>query len=404
MTTHLARAQRIALLLMLIIALVALSSTQRADTGTCGGQMLTLPFTDVPSSNIFFCAIAEAYFSGMTNGTSPTTYSPSSPVTREQMAAFVTRTLDQSLNRGSRRAALNIRWNAETYHAMDSIPMSRMHRVQSDGADLWVSTDSTLQRVRASDGTRLEEYTGVTSQGRGVLVAGSLVFVVGRSPGKLYFVHRHGHQDTTVIEYSTVPDSLPNFLDGIAFDGLRLWIGSQSGAITLVRIDTRDASIVTTGFTQPRNLIYDGTKMWASDFGSGNLFKLDSNGAILQTVAVGSGPLAMAFDGTNIWVPNYLSNSVSVVRAVGGLAGTVLATLTGNGLDHPSAVAFDGERMLVTNEDARSISLFRATDLAPIVSVPSLLEYKPVGACSDGLNFWITSIHASVSAGARWRY
>ena len=67
--------------------------------------MATLPFTDV-MGNIFFCQIAEAYFSGLTNGTTPTTYSPSDPVLRDQMAAFVTRTQDSALRRGSRRAAL----------------------------------------------------------------------------------------------------------------------------------------------------------------------------------------------------------------------------------------------------------------------------------------------------------
>src|SRR5262245_15523847 len=89
-----------------LIAIITAASTQlRADTGTCGGQMISLPFTDVPSSNIFFCSIAEAFFSGLTNGTSATTYSPSDPVLREQMAAFITQTMDQALKRGSRRAA-----------------------------------------------------------------------------------------------------------------------------------------------------------------------------------------------------------------------------------------------------------------------------------------------------------
>src|SRR6478672_294590 len=65
-----------------------------------------LPFTDTGSTT--FCAqIAEAYYSGLSNGTTATSYSPSAVVNREQMAAFVTRTLDQSLLRGSRRAALN---------------------------------------------------------------------------------------------------------------------------------------------------------------------------------------------------------------------------------------------------------------------------------------------------------
>lgn len=59
-----------------------------------------LPFTDLGSTA--FCAqIAEAYFTGLSNGTSATTYSPSANVPREQMAAFVTRTLDQSLLRGT---------------------------------------------------------------------------------------------------------------------------------------------------------------------------------------------------------------------------------------------------------------------------------------------------------------
>jgi len=34
-----------------------------------GAAMVTLPFTDVPSSKIFFSSIAEAYFSALTNGT-----------------------------------------------------------------------------------------------------------------------------------------------------------------------------------------------------------------------------------------------------------------------------------------------------------------------------------------------
>src|SRR4030095_1185605 len=94
------------MLILLIAALTAATRLVKAETGTCGGSSITLPFTDVPSANIFFCAIAEAYVSGLTNGTSPTTYSPSDSVSREQMSAFVTRTQDSALKRGNRRAAL----------------------------------------------------------------------------------------------------------------------------------------------------------------------------------------------------------------------------------------------------------------------------------------------------------
>jgi hypothetical protein len=40
-------ATRLILLLSLITAVAALSPRMRADTGTRGGQMITLPFTDV---------------------------------------------------------------------------------------------------------------------------------------------------------------------------------------------------------------------------------------------------------------------------------------------------------------------------------------------------------------------
>jgi hypothetical protein len=80
------------MLIVMMVAFTGASTRLKADTGTCSGASTTLPFADVISSP-FFCQIAEAYFSGLTNGTSGTTYSPTDPVTREQMAAFVTRTL-----------------------------------------------------------------------------------------------------------------------------------------------------------------------------------------------------------------------------------------------------------------------------------------------------------------------
>src|SRR5262249_12979032 len=100
---------RAILLVSLIVSLTSLSTRLRADTGTCGGQSVTLPFTYLMGSP-FFCQIAEACFSGLANGTSTTTYAPSGSVTRDQMAAFITRTQDSALRRGSKRAALQQFW------------------------------------------------------------------------------------------------------------------------------------------------------------------------------------------------------------------------------------------------------------------------------------------------------
>jgi hypothetical protein len=156
-----------------------------------------------------------------------------------------------------------------------------------------------------------------------------------------------------------------------------------------VTLNPVTVTTVMAGFTTPLGILYDGANMWVTDNGTspGNLYKLDSNGAIIQTVTVGSNPWFPVFDGTNIWVPNSVSNTVTVVRAS---TGAVLATLTGNGLNGPATAAFDGERILVTNIGGDSVSLWKASDLSPLGSVGTGPGTFPKGACSDGLNFWIT--------------
>jgi DNA-binding beta-propeller fold protein YncE len=117
------------------------------------------------------------------------------------------------------------------------------------------------------------------------------------------------------------------------------------------------------------------------------LKKLDSNGAIIQTVGIGRLPALLGFDGTNIWVPNITDASISVVRAS---TGAVVATLTGNGLSVPESITFDGERVLVADFGTSSVSLWKATDLTPLGNGSTGINTTPFGACSDGLNFWVT--------------
>src|SRR5262249_40565038 len=154
------------------IAVLILTSTRMpADTGTCGGGMVTLPFTDI-MGNPFFCQIAEAYYSGLTNGTSPKTYSPSDSVTREQVAAFITRTQDSALTRASRRAALK-QWASPGISLVGTTETGGGPRlVESDGADLWVADNASgdVKRIRASDGKDLGTYTGAAGA-FGVLIA-----------------------------------------------------------------------------------------------------------------------------------------------------------------------------------------------------------------------------------------
>jgi DNA-binding beta-propeller fold protein YncE len=380
-------------LISLMASLTGLSTRLQADTGSCGGVTITLPFTDVMASP-FFCQIAAAYYSGLTNGTTATTYSPTDTVTREQMAAFITRTMDQSLKRGSHRAALDQYWitQGENNLALTTIGGGPV-LVKSDGADLWAAhiASSTVSRVRASDGKLLETWTDAP-YAHGVLCAMGKVFVTGSSaPGKLFQIDPT--QPASAV--TTLSSALGFGPSGITYDGQRIWTanngtGSGNGSVSIVTLNPLTVTNVTTGFNRPVGILYDGANIWVTDQGDGMLKKLDTNGAILQAVPVGLSPRYPAFDGNNLWVPNANSSTVTIVRATGVLSGTVLTTLSGNGLNGPITAAFDGERILVTNVVGDSISLWNASDLAPLVTFSTGTDTRPWGVCSDGLNFWIT--------------
>lgn len=377
-----------------MVAITAVSTHLQADTGNCGIGGSTLPFTDVPASNMFFCVIAEAYFSGLTNGTTATTYSPSADVTREQMAAFVTRTMDQSIRRSSKRAALDQFWTS-TRPGSDNRALTTVGTnpimVKSDGADLWVTNpgSATVSRVRASDGALLGEWTGAVNA-FGVLTALGRVFVTGETnPGTLYEIDPT--QPPGAV--TTLTNNLGGLPDGIAFDGQKIWTANGDGSVSIVTLSPFQVRTVSHGFGHPVGIVYDGSNILVTDVADNTLKRVDViTGEVLQNVSVGTSPYFPAFDGTNLWVPNLGSNSVTVFRTQGALLGTIVATLTGNDLNGPTQAAFDGERILVTNYYGNSVSVWKASDLTPIVrfgGLPLGAGTSPFGACSDGVNFWI---------------
>jgi hypothetical protein len=218
-------------------------------------------------------------------------------------------------------------------------------------------------------------------------VASGRILVTGASdPGRLYRIDPA--QPAGAV--TTVASNLGTTPLGVALDGARVWTANAAGSVSIVTPGPAipwTVTTVTTGFLGPLGALYDGANIWVTDNDASRLLKLDATGAVLQTVTVGASPNYPVFDGANIWVPNYDSNSVSVVRAS---SGAILQTLTGNGLDGPLAAAFDGQRVLVTNQTGKSVSLWKAADLTALGSFPTGTSASPAGACSDGINFWIT--------------
>jgi len=365
--------------------------------GTCG------PFTDTAADT--FCPfVLQIFYMGITTGTTATTYEPSGNVTRLQMSAFLSRTVDRVLRRANRNAALQHFWTPSDAGGLGVTTLfGSLFFCAADGADIWVSgnTPALLSRVRASDGRLLETTTGFAG-GPGEPLAALGRILVPALPTHLYSV------DPTQVLASPpaiLASNLGNFPVLAAFDGVHVWTANQgstpgTGSMSILTpgpVLPWSATTVTVGFSNPGGALFDGTSMWSVDFTLGTLLKLDSSGGILLTITVGSKPNFPVFDGTNIWVPNRLSNSVTVVRAS---SGAVLLTLTGNGLNSPVHAAFDGERVLVTNKDGNVVSLWKGADLSAINFSQTGANTAPFGACSDGVNFWI--VLSSVSQLARF--
>jgi hypothetical protein len=218
-----------------------------------------------------------------------------------------------------------------------------------------------------------------------VLVAMGRVFATGAAvPTKLYQID----PSQTAGAVTTVATNLANNAGGLTFDGARIWVGGSTG----VSIVTPEASIpwtvttVTAGIGAILGLVYDGNNVWATANSNGTVLKLDGGGAVLQTITVGLSASHPAFDGSNIWVPVAGPDTLVVIRAS---TGAVLATLTGNGLLNPNTAAFDGERILVTDPSADGVSLWKAADLTPLGFFSTGVGTVPIGACSDGVSFWI---------------
>src|SRR5262245_52298499 len=204
------RGRRTAGIVSLLAATLAGAGT--VLLGTCG------PFTDV-AADAFCPFVLEIFYLGITTGTTATTYDPASNVSRLQMAAFLSRTVDGVLKRGSRRATLNQFWTSQNATVLGITTLGvggfiNPHHLRSDGADLWVSNynANNISRVRASDGKLLETWTGPISPA-GLRIAMGRVVVVGSvTPGTLATID----PSQPVGSVTLVASNLPPFPNGLA--------------------------------------------------------------------------------------------------------------------------------------------------------------------------------------------
>src|SRR5580765_4891697 len=133
---------------LLLAASAILFGGAGALLGTCG------LFTDVAADS--FCPfVLEIFYLGITTGTTPTTYDSAGNVSRLQMAAFLSRTVDGTLKRGGRRAALDQFWTPKKETSLGLTAVGATPEfVKADGDDVWVASfgAGTVSQVHAGNG------------------------------------------------------------------------------------------------------------------------------------------------------------------------------------------------------------------------------------------------------------
>jgi DNA-binding beta-propeller fold protein YncE len=378
-----------ALLLAAMGAASVLGSAAVHAQQPCGTGTYPFPYTDVAAVGDPFCpGIMEAYVTGVSKGTSPTTFSPDATVIRSEMTTFLQRSLDQGLTRASRRAALNQWWTPQNTQSMQTVAVGGgPYYCAADGNSIWTATNGQVIQVQGSTGTQVGTWTGATNS-IAVMVAAGLVYVAGNTtPGNLYVIDPTQPPGAVTVAATT----LGGEPQSIAFDGTNLWTAnSGTPSVSIITpMAPYTVTTVTTGFAEPYGILFDGSHIWVTDYAADTLLELDASGNILQTVSVGGGPGLPVFDGTNIWVPNYGDSSLTVVQAA---TGAVVATITADGnnlLSGPNGASFDGERVLVANYNGNSLTVFKAADLSLIGNVATAPATVPNTACSDGVNFWV---------------
>src|SRR5262249_14800794 len=236
-------------------ATALLSGAGGALLGLCG------PFTDT-AADAFCPFVLEIFYLGITTGTTATTYSPDGNVTRLQMAAFLSRSVDRSLARGGRRAALNQFWTPQNGGVLGIAPLDFIPTwIESDGTDVWVpATDGTeVWRIRGSDLKFVENWLGVANA-RGIVIAAGEVFVSGyATPGALYRIDPTlpaGLADTVATNLGSGPAFL-------TFDGGRVWSANNGGSVSIVTPGTSlpwTVTTVTVGGTT--GVLFDGSNVW----------------------------------------------------------------------------------------------------------------------------------------------
>src|SRR6266478_5923144 len=173
----------------------------------------------------------------------------------------------------------------------------------------------------------------------------------------------------------------------VACDGDSVWVGNELGDVTKIRgSDLTYEATIHISTSELTGMIFDGTSIWVTVWGSFFVDKLSLDGAVLGSYVVGQGPYQLAFDGANVWTANKTDGTVTKLRASDG---QVLFTVPAG--SYPHGIVFDGHEIWVANEVTGTLTKLRLTDGAILGT--ARVGQNPQQLAFDGVSIWVTNYY-----------
>jgi hypothetical protein len=192
-----------------------------------------------------------------------------------------------------------------------------------------------------------------------------------------------------VRTYSTAPVAPGGSLQGLAFDGTRLWLAAGGSDDHVVRIDTTGGVLsVLQEFTAPpdgtgtvRDMAYDGTDLWIPNNGSASIYRVGTgDGEVLETIAPpGSEPRGTTWAEGQLYCNDkdldavYVWNTGSQTWTMAFEAPTPPGT-TGNVF--PTGITWDGVNFWMCNSSYEYDYIFQ---IAPDGTVLDTIQFPGAG-------------------------
>jgi hypothetical protein len=352
-------------------------------------------FTDVPSSSVYCPFILQAFISGITQGTSPTTFSPGDLVSRDQMVTFFTRTMDLTLHRGTVRTAIGKTWTPSSSPGGVATDVGgAVYDVVTDGTYLWLArADGKILKVDVADRRLLETWSLASGTPRKLGVFAGQVWIAD-DQGRLHVFNPTGSAGSASLLFSNT--GVAGGFPALAFDGTNVWYASSGGNKVFVYQVSNPAGLTFSPGANVDGLVFDGTNMWAL-LADSHLVKMTipTPGAavpsILETLTI-PGPVndcRMLFDGNNIWIPMGSTGTLYVVRPTLNLASLPSSIVKNESIPDvgfPYVASFDGENVMIGGVNNGVVALYKATNLVRIRTFASG-ALGVLGIASDGRTF-----------------